>query len=146
MRAPQVEIYSDLNKIQEVVVLLINIASNFKNANKVFLLRGDIASGKTSLVQFYTAHFYPNENVTSPTFSLMHQYKDIFHYDFYQRSLQEVLDLGLLEWLEVAGVHFVEWGESALEKLLYQYGYEVCLIEIIKRSKDRIYRIYNEQA
>lgn len=147
MKIPQTEIRSDLKGIQEVVTLLVDIALNSTtNSSKIFLLRGDLASGKTSLIQSYTAHFYPNENVTSPTFSLMHQYGNIFHYDFYQRSLQDLLNLGLFEWLEVAGVHFVEWGDRELESLLCQHGYKVFVVEIIKYSKDRVYRICNGQA
>lgn len=147
MKMSQIEIRSDLKGIKEVVALLVNIVLNSTtSSSKIFLLRGDLASGKTSLIQSYTAHFYPNENVTSPTFSLMHQYGNIFHYDFYQRSLRDLLNLGLLEWLEVVGVHFVEWGDRELEGLLCQHGYKVFVVEIIKYSKDRVYRIYNGQA
>ncbi|PAF47419.1 tRNA (adenosine(37)-N6)-threonylcarbamoyltransferase complex ATPase subunit type 1 TsaE [Helicobacter sp. 12S02232-10] len=135
------EICADLENIFIVTKYLKEIALN---ANKVFLLRGDLASGKTSLVRTYSESIYPNEMVTSPTFSVMHQYGDIYHYDLYNRTLKDLLALGLLEWLENEGTHFVEWGDETLEVLLRENGYDVCVIELYKRENDRIYRIFNE--
>lgn len=135
------EICADLENIFIVTKHLKEIALN---ANKVFLLRGDLASGKTSLVRAYSESIYPNEMVTSPTFSVMHQYGDIYHYDLYNRTLKDLLALGLLEWLENEGTHFVEWGDETLEVLLRENGYDVCVIELYKRENDRIYRIFNE--
>ncbi|PAF50621.1 tRNA (adenosine(37)-N6)-threonylcarbamoyltransferase complex ATPase subunit type 1 TsaE [Helicobacter sp. 13S00477-4] len=132
-----VEICADINTLDKIILHL-----KKHNSSKIFLLQGDLASGKTTLVQAYTKSIYPNELVTSPTFNLIHQYKDIYHYDFYQRPLEELLNLGLLEWFENNGVHFVEWGDKKLEILLKENGYNVCIIELIKQDNHRIYRIF----
>lgn len=130
----------DLSNLKDLVSFLIPIVET----QKIILLRGDLGSGKTTLVKTYTNFFYPQENVTSPTFTLMHQYNNIFHYDLYNRSLQEVLELGLLDFLEEDGVHFIEWGDENLNQLLKDNGYNTCSVEILKEGENRIYRIFNE--
>lgn len=124
-------------------IIVQELADMIRAGNHIFLLRGDLASGKTTLVKEYVKSVYPNEEVTSPTFSIQHQYRDIYHYDFYQHSLEELLNLGLLEWLEDNGVHFIEWGSYDLEKILKTSGYNICVIEILKTQYNRTYRINN---
>lgn len=134
------ELDLDLENMHIIVQELTDI---IREGNRIFLLRGDLASGKTTLVKEYVKSIYPNEEVTSPTFSIQHQYRDIYHYDFYQHSLEELLNLGLLEWLENSGVHFIEWGSWDLEKILKTNGYNICVIEILKTQHNRTYRINN---
>jgi tRNA threonylcarbamoyladenosine biosynthesis protein TsaE len=59
--------------------------------------------------------------VTSPTFTLVKQYRGrfpIYHIDVYRLDrIQEVIDLGFEELLDPDGVAFVEWGD-AIEGLL----------------------------
>lgn len=124
-------------------IIVQELADIIKAGNCIFLLRGDLASGKTTLVKEYVKSIYPSEEVTSPTFSIQQQYQDVYHYDFYQHSLEELLNLGLLEWLENNGVHFIEWGMEDLEKILKSNGYNVCVIEILKTQDNRTYRINN---
>ncbi|MDO7253618.1 tRNA (adenosine(37)-N6)-threonylcarbamoyltransferase complex ATPase subunit type 1 TsaE [Helicobacter cappadocius] len=130
----------NLENIHILIKELIDIA---KDGNIIFLLRGDLASGKTTLVKEYVRFFYPEEEVTSPTFSIQHQYGNIFHYDFYNHSLEKLLNLGLLEWVENNGIHFIEWGNESLEKILKANGYNICVIEICKLNNNRTYRINN---
>ncbi|PAF53319.1 tRNA (adenosine(37)-N6)-threonylcarbamoyltransferase complex ATPase subunit type 1 TsaE [Helicobacter sp. 13S00482-2] len=130
----------DLKNLHTLIEEIKNIV---KEGNNIFLLRGDLASGKTTLVREYVKSFYPDEDVTSPTFSIQHQYGEIFHYDFYNHSLEELFNLGLLEWLENKGVHFIEWGDEHVEKILKTNGYNMCVIEIFKLQTNRTYRIQN---
>ncbi|PAF46979.1 tRNA (adenosine(37)-N6)-threonylcarbamoyltransferase complex ATPase subunit type 1 TsaE [Helicobacter sp. 12S02634-8] len=135
------EFCTNLQNIGGVIEYLKKIAMD---KHMIFLLQGDLASGKTSLVQAYVASFYPSELVTSPTFSLMHQYRDIYHYDLYNRSLEELLALGFLEWLENEGTHFVEWGDGRAMALLRENGYNTCVVTLSKHRDERIYRIFDE--
>ncbi len=66
---------------------------------------------------------------TSPTFSIMHDYGGVYHYDLYNHSAADLLEMGLLEWLSAPGFHFVEWGE-ALWDILRHSGFERALIRI----------------
>jgi tRNA threonylcarbamoyladenosine biosynthesis protein TsaE len=68
--------------------------------------------------------------------------KDIFHYDIYNKTIEEFIALGLLEEFEKNGVHFVEWADEKLEKLLKSYGYNVMLLEIKKYNDKRQYILY----
>ena len=108
----------------------------------VVILRGDLASGKTTLVKNYVLALGLADLVTSPTFSLQAIYSDnIFHYDVYNKTLGEFISLGMLEEFEKQGVHFVEWGDEKLEEILNDYGYRVILIEIEKKENKRLYKI-----
>ena len=112
------------------------------NEDCVVILRGDLASGKTTLVKNYVLALGLADLVTSPTFSLQAIYSDnIFHYDVYNKTLGEFISLGMLEEFERQGVHFVEWGDEKLEEILNYYGYRVILIEIEKKENKRLYKI-----
>ena len=108
----------------------------------IVILRGDLASGKTTLVKNYVKALGLPDLVTSPTFSLQAIYSDnIFHYDVYNKTFGEFISLGMLEEFEKHGVHFVEWGDEKLEEILNDYGYKVILIEIEKKDNKRLYKI-----
>ena len=129
----------ELDKIDELSFYLIEL---LKNENYIVILRGDLASGKTTLVKNYVKALNLDDLVTSPTFSLQAIYsQNIFHYDVYNKTLNEFISLGMLEEFEKEGTHFVEWGDEKLENLLKDYGYNVILIEIQKKENKRLYKI-----
>ena len=128
-----------LNEIKSLVEYLIEL---LKDDNFIVILRGDLASGKTTLVKNYVKALNLDDLVTSPTFSLQAIYsQNIFHYDVYNKTLNEFIALGMLEEFEKDGTHFVEWGDEKLENLLKDYGYNVILIEIQKKENKRLYKI-----
>ena len=134
---------SGIDTLDEVVVVLQKL---IENKNIIVLLRGDLASGKTTLVKRFVKNIGCDDLVTSPTFSLQSCYgKNIFHYDVYNKTLNEFVSLGMLEEFEKKGVHFVEWGDEILEKLLDEYGFQHITIVIKKIEKLREYEfIYLE--
>ena len=122
--------------------VLTNELKNIINDDLIVILRGDLASGKTTLVKNYVKALGLDDLVTSPTFSLQSVYSnDIYHYDIYNKTLEEFIALGMLEEFEKSGTHFVEWGDEKLENLLKEYGYNVILIEIQKCDNKRQYKI-----
>ncbi|MDD2652239.1 MAG: tRNA (adenosine(37)-N6)-threonylcarbamoyltransferase complex ATPase subunit type 1 TsaE [Sulfurimonas sp.] len=127
-----------LDNIDEVAK---DVASQFQNG--VIILRGDLASGKTTLVKAVVAHLGINEDVTSPTFSLQHAYANrVFHYDIYNHGLEHFMALGMLEELEREGLHLIEWGDDALVALLRDAGINVISVDIKKISdKEREYSV-----
>lgn len=129
-----------LDNIEKVVQYL---KTTIENKNMIVLLQGDLASGKTTLVKSYVETLdIPNE-VTSPTFCIQNVYGEkIFHYDVYNKTLEEFISLGLLEEFEKEGVHFVEWGDDTMEELLKSYGFEIIKIIIEKLNNKRRYSIY----
>jgi tRNA threonylcarbamoyladenosine biosynthesis protein TsaE len=90
-------------------------------AGDVVALAGDLGAGKTAFVQGAASGLGVSGPVTSPTFTLIREYRGIvpvYHLDVYRLDrVQDVLDLGWEELLDGAGVVFVEWGD-AVEALL----------------------------
>ena len=131
-------IIAGLGEISSVVKWL---DGKVRDKDVIVLLQGDLASGKTTLVKEYVLYLGLKEEVTSPTFSLQCIYGDkIFHYDVYNKSIEEFLALGLLEEFEKSGIHFVEWGDEKLENLLKKLGFEVLIIKIKQIGNKREYR------
>lgn len=119
----------------------------FSLPHSIILLRGDLASGKTTLVQQFAQKAESQDLVVSPTFGIQNIYRcpmgEIFHYDLYRKTLQECFELGLLEMLDADGRHFVEWGGEDLEKFLKQSGFSVLIVTITKKGAMRHYRIFD---
>lgn len=84
----------------------------------VYLLVGDLGAGKTCLTQGILWGLGTDEFARSPTFVLVSQYQGrmtMYHMDLYRLdSFDEILDLGLDEFLFGDGISVVEWAEKAL--------------------------------
>ncbi len=113
----------------------------------VISLRGDLAAGKTTLVQAIARRLGVEGSVSSPTFSLQHRYGErIYHYDLYRKSFDEVAQLGLLESFEEPGWHLVEWADDALKTFCQAAGYPLWQVTILPQGDRRIYRIESLDA
>lgn len=102
----------------------------------ILLLRGDLAMGKTTLVKAIAKSLCINEDITSPTFSVMCDYENkLYHYDIYQEKTNGFIKQGLYENLSKKGLHVVEWGDEEFESLLQKMGYEYVCIDICKANE-----------
>jgi tRNA threonylcarbamoyladenosine biosynthesis protein TsaE len=86
---------------------------------KLVLLRGDLGAGKTTLVKGIAAAFNAarEEDVTSPTFTLVHEYRgpraSLYHIDLYRIDTSCQLEtLGLDDLREGNSILLIEWGEK----------------------------------
>ena len=102
--------------------------AKFLDPPKVMLLRGDLGAGKTTLVKGIAAALgaAEPEEVTSPTFTLIHEYAGrsvehanlgdtilLYHLDLYRIENQRQLDtLGMEELMTPQSVLLIEWGEK----------------------------------
>jgi len=135
-------LYESIHDIDNLDLLLNKIKSLIFNKDIVVLLRGDLASGKTTLVKQYVKSLGLNDEVRSPTFSIQSIYSsNIYHYDMYNKTLNEFISLGLLEEFEKHGTHFVEWGDDKLKDILKEYGFQHISISINKKQNKREYKI-----
>ncbi|HEX3320563.1 MAG TPA: tRNA (adenosine(37)-N6)-threonylcarbamoyltransferase complex ATPase subunit type 1 TsaE [Terriglobales bacterium] len=88
---------------------------------KLVLLRGDLGAGKTTLVKGIAEGFQAasREEVTSPTFTLIHEYRgpraSLFHIDLYRIDTQRELEtLALDDLISDDSILLIEWGEKFL--------------------------------
>ena len=127
-------IHYQLN-LEELHILVEEISEKFKDG--VIVLRGDLASGKTTFVKALALHLGVTDDVTSPTFSLQQCYGDrIFHYDIYNHGLEHFISLGMLEELDKDGLHLVEWGDDKLVEILSSAGIKTLTIKIEKQENN----------
>ncbi len=87
----------------------------------VLALHGNLGSGKTCFVQGLALALGVQRPVTSPTFTLVHEYqaaRRLVHVDLYRiQSDREALDLGLEEYFDDEGITAIEWAERMAESL-----------------------------
>ena len=101
---------------------------------KLVLLRGDLGAGKTTLVKGIAAAFEAaeEEDVTSPTFTLVHEYRgpraNLYHIDLYRIDTQRELETLGLDDLRAEGnsILLIEWGEK-FPRLLRERDVEISL-------------------
>jgi tRNA threonylcarbamoyladenosine biosynthesis protein TsaE len=86
---------------------------------KLVLLSGDLGVGKTTLVKGIAAGFEAaqEEDVTSPTFTLVHEYRgpraNLYHIDLYRGdTARELETLGLDDLRSENSILLIEWGEK----------------------------------
>jgi tRNA threonylcarbamoyladenosine biosynthesis protein TsaE len=127
----------------------------------VFLLVGELGTGKTCLVQGIARGLNVKEYAFSPSFVILREYHGrlpLYHIDFYRLDhIEEIADLGLEEYFYGNGVCVVEWAEKGLQVIprdnllitiryipASQTGRSICLkpqgeryYELIKQLKKR---------
>ena len=136
------EIEASLEDLDKVVRYIDEVLPQ----NAIVFLRGDLASGKTTLTQAIAKEKGIFGDITSPTFSLQQCYEgsdgnSLYHYDLYRLTYDEFMQMGLFEEFEKSGWHMVEWGSDELRAFLQNVGYSVTTIEIEPYNNSRIYKI-----
>jgi len=88
----------------------------------VLALVGDLGAGKTQFVKGLAKGLGSKDVVTSPTFTLLHEYQGdrlpIYHFDFYRiESLAALRAIGLDELIFGGGVTVIEWADRFAEAI-----------------------------
>ena len=85
-------------------------------AGNIIALVGDLGTGKTQFVKGFVAGLESRAIVTSPTFTLLHEYiggrLTVYHFDFYRlEDRASALRLGLDDYFFGDGVCVIEWAD-----------------------------------
>jgi tRNA threonylcarbamoyladenosine biosynthesis protein TsaE len=130
------------NSPEETIALGRRLADQLKPP-KLVLLRGDLGAGKTTLVKGIAEGFgaASQEQVTSPTFTLIHEYRspdvNLYHIDLYRVDTQRELEtLGLDDLSEQNSILLIEWGEK-FERFVKERDVEI----VFERTGDSSRRI-----
>jgi tRNA threonylcarbamoyladenosine biosynthesis protein TsaE len=112
------------NSEKETIELGKKIAKNLKRGT-VIVLTGDLGSGKTKLTEGILTYFGLQDEISSPTFTIVNEYNteslDIFHFDVYRLTdIDEFIAIGGDEYFE-RGASIIEWGEIIQEALPKHY-------------------------
>jgi tRNA threonylcarbamoyladenosine biosynthesis protein TsaE len=89
-----------------------------QNPHKVIIFNGQMGVGKTTLIKVLAAILGVKDTISSPTFSLVNEYKvtenqNVYHFDVYRlQSESEALDMGIDEYLYSGHWCFIEWAEK----------------------------------
>ena len=110
---------------EETIEFAKNYASTL-DKNKIILLCGDLGSGKTKFVQGILRFFNLEDEISSPTFTIVNEYINdnvsIYHFDLYRlEDIDEFYAIGGEEYFS-KGICIFEWGEL-IEPLLKDYNY-----------------------
>ncbi|WP_101773684.1 tRNA (adenosine(37)-N6)-threonylcarbamoyltransferase complex ATPase subunit type 1 TsaE [Peptostreptococcus faecalis] len=88
----------------------------------VICLNGDLGAGKTTITKSIAKELGIEEDITSPTFTIVNEYMDgkypLYHFDVYRiGSSEEMYDIGFDEYVYSDGVSIIEWS-NLIEDIL----------------------------
>lgn len=134
------EIGYELNDVEHVAKKLI---SNTKS--KTLLFYGDMGVGKTTLIKAIVKVLGSEDDVSSPTFSIVNEYKlnddVIYHFDLYRiNSIEEAYNFGIEDYLDSDSWILIEWPEKI--KAILVDNHEEILLEL-GINNNRILKLNN---
>ena len=129
----------ETHSVEETIALGERLATQLQRGD-VLALSGELGAGKTALVKGIARGLGIAQDVTSPTFTLIHEYRGgrlpLFHLDLYRLdSAGQALTIGIEDYLDPDGVTVIEWAEK-IETLLPERAIQIrieCLGETGRR-------------
>lgn len=101
----------------------LTIAENFESEkfpNMVICLDGELGCGKTVFVKGFAASLGIEDNITSPTFTIIKEYESgelpLYHMDVYRFDEMEE-NIGVKDYFNKGGITIIEWSELIQDKL-----------------------------
>lgn len=110
-----------LNSEADTRSLGLRIADALEPGDIVALI-GDLGTGKTSLTKYIAEGLGVTEEISSPTFTIIKEYRSgrlpLYHFDVYRLgSGEELLDIGAEDYLEGDGACIIEWADIVADVL-----------------------------
>lgn len=115
----------NIKTLQDLNTLSLKMLNDYQD-HRIFIFKGDLGSGKTTMIQSLLAHMGSTDEVNSPTFSIVNEYVTpkhrIFHYDLYRiKDIEELQDIGFFENLDSEAYLLIEWPELVTDYLDLPY-------------------------
>ena len=111
----------DINYSIEEIDKTAKIVLSLNPSTKIFIFNGEMGSGKTTIIKAIIKDLGYEGTVSSPTFSLINEYFNgdkIYHFDFYRiKSREELLDIGIDEYISSNDWCFIEWPNLIVDML-----------------------------
>lgn len=109
-----------ITKLSEWNDVVQQIIPNIKHP--ILLLKGNLGAGKTTFSQFLLKELGSQDEISSPTYSIVNEYDTpkgkVFHFDLYRlRSAEEAYDFGIEEYLDNCYLSVIEWPEIYMDEL-----------------------------
>lgn len=109
----------ETNSAEETFEVAFKMGQEVKRGD-IICLYGDLGVGKTVFAQGFAKGLGVEEPITSPTFTLVHEYHGsrmpLFHFDVYRISdIEEMFDIGYEEYFYGDGVCLIEWADFIKE-------------------------------
>jgi len=97
------------------------------STSKIFLFDAKMGMGKTTLIKALVKSLGCNDAVSSPTFSLVNEYKNntesIYHFDLYRiENEEELYNFGFEDYLYNDSWIFIEWPEIAMQTIPVEHS------------------------
>ena len=111
---------------------------------RIITFSGELGAGKTTLIKSMCRLLGVTEAVSSPTYALVNEYHtqtgmSVYHFDWYRiKDAQELLDIGIYEYLDGPGLCLIEWPSMAEELLK---GEALLSVNIMHEAKGRCYTL-----
>ena len=138
--------YKFISKSELHTKLFAKRLASILKPNNVIVLTGELGSGKTKFVEGFLEYFGLENEISSPTFTIVNEYKkddiNIFHFDVYRlEDSSEFYEIGGDEYFS-SGICLIEWGEIIQDALPKDYIHIIFEKDINDDNK----RILNIQA
>jgi tRNA threonylcarbamoyladenosine biosynthesis protein TsaE len=128
-----------ISELKSVALQLIQ----YKKQKNIICFYGEMGVGKTTFIKEICKNLLVNDNVSSPTFSIVNQYKTkqnkiVYHFDFYRlETEEEAYDMGYEEYFFQNDLCLIEWPEK-IEGLIPE---DIIKVILTKKGEQRIIEI-----
>ena len=117
--------YEFISHSEEETIRFADEFASKLNGHSKIVLSGDLGSGKTKFTEGLLRHFGLEDEISSPTFTIVNEYQSdsffIYHFDVYRlEDSSEFLEIGGEEYFE-KGICIIEWGEMISDVLPKDY-------------------------
>jgi len=110
----------------------------------IWIFKGELGSGKTTLIKTMLRQLGIEDTVNSPSYSIINEYLStgghtIYHFDCFRlKNIHEAYDIGMEEYLDSGNQCLIEWPDI-IESLLPEHFFEIKIENKIK--EERIFKL-----